>query len=234
MKRKYQYQTGLTCERLKEVLRYEPETGKFFWLTRPCNRVRVGDQAGRLVKTGHRTIQVDGRYYSAGRLAWLCVHGEWPKHILRYLNKNQDDNRVENMRDTAAVTLGLRHDGGKFEQTSETKEENVRNYYKNFFLKKTFGIDLAEYQRMFIAQDGKCGICFCAETDLDNKGRIKWLAVDHCHSSGKVRGLLCGACNKAIGLLKEDANVFRSAMTYLEKHSDVEKVVPLRIVKEST
>jgi hypothetical protein len=232
---KYNYQRNLTAERLRELLDYDAKSGKFFWRKRPCNRIKIGDLAGRIGASGCRTIQLDGKFYAAGRLAWLYVNGEWPKHIIRYLNKDQDDNRIENMRDTAAVTLGLKHDGGKFVQSVQTKEENVRNYYKNFFLKKTFGIDLAEYQRKFVEQKGCCAICEKPETGLDNKGRMKWLAVDHDHTlqgAESVRDLLCEKCNKALGLIGDDVDILRSAIRYLERHKKVEKVTPLHLVKE--
>ena len=52
-------------------------------------------------------------------------------------------------------------------------------------------------------------------------GRIKSLSVDHCHTTGKVRGLLCQSCNTGIGLLKEDTKLFMAAIEYLEKSRDI-------------
>lgn len=71
-----------------------------------------------------------------------------------------------------------------------------------------YGITPERFREMLAKQDGRCAIC------LGQPG-IKGLAVDHCHSTGAVRGLLCGRCNTAIGLLREDPVIFRAAMDYL-------------------
>jgi hypothetical protein len=89
---------------------------------------------------------------------------------------------------------------------------------------RRFGITRHEYAKMFHEQNGVCAICSKPETATRN-GKIKALAVDHNHQTGKVRGLLCSDCNTGIGKLKEDRNIFVSAIRYLDKHSDKEKVV---------
>lgn len=101
------------------------------------------------------------------------------------------------------------------------------------FLQRQFGLPLAEYMRMHAAQAGLCGICNQPETETRN-GKICWLAVDHCHSSGEVRGLLCGACNKGIGQFGDDPARLRAAADYLERHAAkraagaVSNVIPLK------
>ena len=71
---------------------------------------------------------------------------------------------------------------------------------------------VAQLQGMFFAQDGKCGICRSA---MDYHG--KDAHADHCHKTGKFRGILCRACNHAIGLFKDDPTRLRSAAAYLEE-----------------
>jgi hypothetical protein len=71
---------------------------------------------------------------------------------------------------------------------------------------------------MLLAQSGVCAICFKPETSVVN-GKIKPLAVDHCHDNEKIRGLLCARCNQAVGLFGEDVNVLSNAIDYLRKHS---------------
>ena len=80
---------------------------------------------------------------------------------------------------------------------------------KTYSLKYDFGITFDTYQELLLKQDGKCAICKCLP------GKRK-LAVDHCHESGAVRGLLCHRCNTALGLLKEDLSIMRSLMEYTE------------------
>ena len=76
-------------------------------------------------------------------------------------------------------------------------------------LKKKYGIDENEYAAMLDAQDGVCAIC------SSGKGSRR-LAVDHDHETGQVRGLLCTRCNQLIGNAKEDPEIMRRAIEYIE------------------
>jgi len=92
--------TELTAERLREVLRYEPETGVFVWRVRAARRIHVGAVAGNISpSSGYRFIGVDCRLYGAHRLAWLYMTGEWPKHQVDHVNMDCADNRWANLRD---------------------------------------------------------------------------------------------------------------------------------------
>jgi hypothetical protein len=75
---------------------------------------------------------------------------------------------------------------------------------------KQYGLTIESYNEMVINQGGVCKICLLAPT-----GRKKNLCVDHCHVTGKVRGLLCDSCNRAIGLLGDDTNLLAKAIEYL-------------------
>lgn len=81
-------------------------------------------------------------------------------------------------------------------------------------LQKTFGKGVLDtYQELFDKQEGVCAICSSAEN-----GRYKHLSIDHCHDSGKIRGLLCNNCNRGIGLLKDNPELLRKAAEYVETH----------------
>ena len=107
---------------------------------------------------------------------------------------------------------------------SPRREQNQsyreRNYDKvrGAELKKTFGITLDQYNQMHAAQSGVCDICKKPETATRN-GKVKWLAVDHHHETGKIRGLLCYHCNTAIGKFEENIDAMESAIAYLKKHT---------------
>jgi hypothetical protein len=78
-------------------------------------------------------------------------------------------------------------------------------------LKRTFGLTEADYERILAAQGGGCAIC----------GRLpasRNLHVDHDHDAGYVRGLLCFACNVAIGHLRDDPMIATKLLDYLERH----------------
>jgi hypothetical protein len=88
--------------------------------------------------------------------------------------------------------------------------------HRRALLKKQYGITLEEYHYKLKEQDGKCAICGNGETALSkNSKRVKSLAVDHCHTTGKVRGLLCHACNMVLGYAKDNVNNLHNAAKYL-------------------
>jgi len=79
-------------------------------------------------------------------------------------------------------------------------------------IKKQYGISKEQFNQMLSIQENKCSICKC---DLTNKNTH----IDHCHSSGNVRSLLCSRCNQAIGLLDEDEQKLNTALEYIRKHN---------------
>lgn len=96
------------------------------------------------------------------------------------------------------------------------------NYYKSHAtswwegrLKKVYGISGEQYKALLESQDGKCAICSNPEFQKGRGGKVNPLSVDHCHSSGAVRGLLCGRCNRVVGLLHEDLNLLKKVELYI-------------------
>lgn len=77
---------------------------------------------------------------------------------------------------------------------------------------------LEEYETYVEWHEGKCAICKSEPTGEGQQGER--LHVDHDHKTGLVRGLLCGNCNRAIGLLKDDSDLLRAAAGYLEFHDE--------------
>lgn len=89
----------LTAERLREVLRYCPDTGLFYWIKKTSKKTIIGSKAGCHEKRyGYILIGIDGVIYGAHRLAWLYVHGEWPVDELDHANGCGADNRWQNLR----------------------------------------------------------------------------------------------------------------------------------------
>lgn len=108
---------------------------------------------------------------------------------------------------------------GKFKTTSKCKVcYYVYDYKvdKNSKLKKAYGISLQDYNELLTKQNGKCSIC-----GVDNNGyyrkKLRAFAVDHCHTTNKIRGLLCSDCNTGIGLLKDNIDLLNNAIKYLNK-----------------
>ena len=82
---------------------------------------------------------------------------------------------------------------------------------REYGLRRKYGIGIAEYEHMLLAQRGVCAIC--AEPEPVPGVR---LAVDHDHATGSVRGLLCSLCNRTLGLMRDDPDLLRAAASYLE------------------
>lgn len=89
--------------------------------------------------------------------------------------------------------------------------------YRDRQLRKDFGISSAEFDAALALQGGVCAICERPERAMRD-GEPIHLAQDHDHATGKNRGILCGACNKAIGKFEDNPDFLRNAIVYLAKH----------------
>lgn len=96
--------------------------------------------------------------------------------------------------------------------SSKWNKANRERTTNNSLLWK-YGINLDQYQLMLTQQEGKC---FCCKKDQSQLTQA--LSVDHCHTTGKVRGLLCQECNKAIGLIKDNVETAERITQYLKDH----------------
>lgn len=89
-------------------------------------------------------------------------------------------------------------------------------------IKKAYGLDWESYLSMMTEQNGQCAIC---SVDFDmshrpNGGTVPRSAcVDHCHSTGKVRGILCSSCNIALGFFRDNVDIMKKAIQYIKDNS---------------
>ena len=107
----------------------------------------------------------------------------------------------------------------KRENTKEYRKEYYSDperkfQYRKRYIEREFGIKYEQYDKMLEAQEGVCTICGKPET----KPNAKYLAVDHNHETGVIRGLLCNNCNRALGLLGDNVETLQNAINYLLKH----------------
>jgi hypothetical protein len=134
----------------------------------------------------------------------------------KYYKQNKDKilDRVKDW-ETNNKEKVLRHKQ-KWRQNNADKhrDNNKRWYHDNFdmvrdrILQKKFGITSAEYSELLSKQLGVCAICGQSSKD-------KLLAVDHCHATGTVRGLLCNLCNRGLGMFKDSPRLLTCALSYL-------------------
>ena len=81
-----------------------------------------------------------------------------------------------------------------------------------------FGITNEQYDHILSEQEGSCAICGILEGDYSQK--YKTFHIDHCHKTNKVRALLCGNCNRGIGMLQDDPEITQRATDYLLYHNE--------------
>ena len=94
-----------------------------------------------------------------------------------------------------------------------TKRDPKRE--QEYHRERTYGISAEQYKRMLEDANHLCEICGRDPVEVSKRGAC----IDHCHETGKVRGILCGPCNTGIGNLRDDPAVLRKALEYLETHS---------------
>mgnify|MGYP001581686368 CR=1 FL=1 len=83
-------------------------------------------------------------------------------------------------------------------------------------MRRKYGLSLQDYEDLLEQQGKVCAICGSPERRRMN-GIVIPLSVDHCHETNKIRGLLCNDCNAGIAMLREDAEILRAAISYLER-----------------
>lgn len=108
----------------------------------------------------------------------------------------------------------MKHYYANIEQFKKKYKEN-KGYFKEFYLKKRYNITQEEYNNLLVEQNNVCAICLQTETSKHKNGDVRSLSVDHCHVTGKVRGLLCNRCNRMLGQMEDNPTLIDRATKYL-------------------
>jgi hypothetical protein len=90
--------------------------------------------------------------------------------------------------------------------------DRTRSKTRERHLIRKYGITLADYEVMLKTQHGKCAICKAPESDQFKQV----FHVDHCHASGRIRGLLCRGCNHMLGVVADNTEILQQAISYLK------------------
>jgi CRISPR/Cas system-associated protein Cas10 (large subunit of type III CRISPR-Cas system) len=94
-------------------------------------------------------------------------------------------------------------------------KEKVGDIERRSKLKMAYGITPEQYDTLLAQQNGKCAICLAKTPG----GRTKMFFIDHCHTTGNVRGLLCMRCNTGLGLFLDNPKFLSKAISYLKEYS---------------
>ena len=100
--------------------------------------------------------------------------------------------------------------------STECKTPNRRHYN----LLKRYGLSESDWEEMFENQERKCAIC---KKDDSGNSIYGW-AVDHCHSTGKVRAILCMKCNTGLGAFRDNIDIILNAASYILYHSSFDNI----------
>lgn len=147
----------------------------------------------------------EGDLYEGSR---VCVECNERKHITEFHLTNNKRGKANGRRRKckSCVTLIAK-------KYRNANRDRYRELSRKWHLKSQYGLSVVDYDQMLTEQEEKCKVCKI-KFDLEDQNRRPH--VDHCHNTGKVRGILCFTCNTAIGKMKDDPDLLRKAADYLE------------------
>lgn len=141
----------------------------------------------------------------------ICSICKKEKELEAFYKKSSNSDGL-NCRCKECVNLQLKH--------RYASNQNHRINSKNRSLRRKYGISIEEYEFLAKAQNYRCKSCGEQETSPNShKTGICALAVDHDHKTNQKRGLLCGKCNKALGLLDDSPKKIQALLEYLSKYN---------------
>lgn len=154
-----------------------------------------------------------GRHYSAVACC-ICAKQFNPRHPRRRTCSTEcKKTQKHQIRTQWMATVAGKASTVRSKQLRRQQYAANRKLHKRSALRLAYGMTLEEWGVLFGQQEGRCPIC------CDVLDRGKGTHVDHSHISTVIRGLLCGRCNVAIGMLRDDPLLMRAAARYLERHA---------------
>ena len=105
----------------------------------------------------------------------------------------------------------LKHKDKILSNSKEWRKKNpdkVKGIWRRSNLKRKYGLSEKSFENLFEEQGNSCAICHTKEAI--------W-CVDHCHTTGEIRGILCASCNKGLGMFKDDQTNLEEAISYLNR-----------------
>lgn len=156
----------------------------------------------------------------ADRLTKICKKCDESKPIEEFHRAPQNkDGRsgscktCDNVLKRAWKTANRKRHNENGRRWRESDPERYREYKRRYLLQSNYGITPKEYDEMLAAQDG---VCACCRTSDPGGGRSNF-CVDHCHETGRIRGVLCNTCNTAIGMLGDTVESIDRVAAYMHR-----------------
>ena len=113
-------------------------------------------------------------------------------------------------------SCGVQHPLSHFNiHSNGNPRKQCKNCERNRHYKRSYGINIEDYERMYAEQGGVCKIC-----SLPANHNSTHLCIDHCHETGKVRALLCDKCNRGLGYFKDDTRLLKRAAHYIRSFKE--------------
>lgn len=140
-----------------------------------------------------------------------------PEDAKAYAKRRYKANREEMLKKSNEYRLAHKEEMKNYlSDWQAAHPDKTKVYLDRYYLKKTYGLTIEQYEEMNSKQGGKCALCDKKETALSRSG-VRRLSVDHDHKTGQIRGLLCMSCNTSIGKLGDNIEGLKKAIEYLER-----------------
>lgn len=205
--------SGSICQvhwwRFKKYKSYDLPIKSNICKVKDCDKLKDGKYnvcaMHRSRKSRHKSFEIPIRPGLPEGVAMICIHHGERTIEQVYKNGQYKYNRCVECRKVSNERCKKKNPNRKM----------TRNYY--FIGKDKFKVEIKEYEKLFKEQNGLCKICNLPETMKSaNAYSIKRLAIDHCHKTKKIRGLLCHHCNVSLGAFKDSIELLEVAIQYLK------------------
>lgn len=197
------------CGEPRDAEQYPPSQRKNGGYCRPCKRAYQKAHPRKRYKPGRKYSEKCYRCQEP-RVEGDRLHVGYCADCMRSYNRERYQVNGPRRMPHCAMCGIVRTDTGKHASYCPRCLYIWRLRYK-------YGLTVDDYWRMLEEQGGGCKICGITQSQLWKEGWNHPLEVDHCHDTGKVRGLLCSSCNVSLGRFKHDPALLRRAAEYLER-----------------
>lgn len=172
------------------------------------------------------------QWTTTGRVCTSCnIFKDWTefsdKHSKRY--KHKQDVKIHQIKQPKCKSCANK-------ETVKWRESQSPERLKDLYLRRMYNITYVQYTTLLESQNYTCKIC---QRELNTKFGMEALSpdtavIDHCHTTGRVRGILCNECNRGLGYFKDNINSLAKAISYLSGEETSGKGVAHAIYHERT